>query len=416
MNITIEPSRLEGAITPPPSKSQAHRLILCAALAEGESAISNVDLSQDILATLRCTEALGASWSLAGDTLRLAGCGNPGPFLHGGRPLLRFDCGESGSTLRFLIPLALALTGGGVFTGQGRLLQRPLGPYLALLEEKGVTCTLTKEALILRGTLTPGLYRLPGDVSSQFFTGLLYGLSLLEEPSVLESTTPLESAAYVDMTIQAMGCFDVAVSRKEAGRFQIPGGQPYKAQALSVEADWSQAAFWYAAAGVGNAVTVTGMTEDSLQGDRIILEYGKQLTSPEESLTLDMSGCPDLLPPLAAWAALRSGGVTVLGNAGRLRMKESDRLKSVTAVLRTLGADVTETPDSLVIRGQETLPGGIATDCWGDHRIAMMAAIAATRCREPVMLRGAECVAKSYPGFWEDYRMLGGIIHEHPGA
>ena len=214
MNITIEPSRLEGAITPPPSKSQAHRLILCAALAGGESAISNVDLSQDILATLRCAEALGASWSLAGNTLRLAGCGDPGPFLHGGRPLPRFDCGESGSTLRFLIPLALALTGGGVFTGQGRLLQRPLGPYLALLEEKGVTCTLTKEALILRGTLAPGLYRLPGDVSSQFFTGLLYGLSLLEEPSVLESTTPLESAAYVDMTIQAMGRFDVTVSRK----------------------------------------------------------------------------------------------------------------------------------------------------------------------------------------------------------
>lgn len=416
MNITIEPSRLEGAITPPPSKSQAHRLILCAALAGEESAITNVDLSQDILATLRCAEALGASWSLAGDTLRLAGCGDPGPFLHGGRPLPRFDCGESGSTLRFLIPLALALTGGGVFTGQGRLLQRPLGPYLALLEKKGITYTLTEEALTLRGTLTPGLYRLPGDVSSQFFTGLLYGLSLLEGPSVLESTTPLESAAYVDMTIQAMGRFGVTVSRKKADRFQIPGGQPYMAQALSVEADWSQAAFWYAAAGVGNAVTVTGMAEDSLQGDRIILEYGRRLSGLEEHLVLDMSGCPDLLPPLAAWAALRGGGVTVLGNAGRLRLKESDRLKSVTTVLQALGADVTETPDSLVIRGQETLPGGTATDCWGDHRIAMMAAIAATRCREPVTLRGAECVAKSYPGFWEDYRMLGGIIHEHPGA
>ena len=416
MNITIEPYRLEGAITPPPSKSQAHRLILCAALARGESAISNVDLSQDILATLRCGEVLGASWSLAGNTLRLAGCGDPGPFLHGGRPLPRFDCGESGSTLRFMIPLALALTDGGLFTGRGRLLRRPLEPYLALFAEKGITCIQMPDALSFRGSLTPGPYRLPGNVSSQFFTGLLYGLSLLDGPSVLESTTLLESAAYVDMTIQAMGRFGVEVFREEDSRFRIPGGQSYTPRALPVEADWSQAAFWYAAAGVGNAVTVAGMAEDSLQGDRVILDYGRQLSGPQEHLALDMSGCPDLLPPLAAWAALRGGGVTVLGNAGRLRLKESDRLKSVTAVLRALGADVTETPDSLVIRGQETLPGGTAADCWGDHRIAMMAAIAATRCREPVTLRGAECVAKSYPGFWEDYRMLGGIIHEHPGA
>lgn len=416
MKITIEPHVLEGAITPPPSKSQAHRLILCAALAQGESALDNVDLSQDILATLRCVETLGASWTLAGDTLHLAGCGDPGPFLHGGRPLLRFDCGESGSTLRFMIPVALALAGGGVFTGRGRLLQRPLAPYLSLFEEKGIDCTQTQETLIIRGGLTPGMYRLPGDVSSQFFTGLLYGLSLLDGPSVLESTTKLESAAYVDMTIHAMGRFGVTVSRDGRNRFMIPGRQAYLAQTLSVEADWSQAAFWYAAAGMGNPVAVTGMAGDSCQGDRIIQAYGKQLAGSESPITLDMSVCPDLLPPLAAWAALRCGGVTVLGSAGRLRLKESDRLKSVTAVLRALGADVTEGPDSLVIRGRETLTGGAETDCWGDHRIAMMAAIAATRCREPVTLRGAECVAKSYPGFWEDYRMLGGIIHEYPGT
>lgn len=412
MTITITPGPLAGTVTPPPSKSQAHRLILCAVLAQGESAIRHVDLSQDILATLRCAEALGASWSLAGETLRLAGCGDPGPFLHGGRPLPRFSCGESGSTLRFFIPVALAIAGGGIFTGQGRLLQRPLDPYLDLLAEKGISCRLDPDCLSLRGRLQPGTYRLPGNVSSQFFTGLLYGLSLLDGPSVLESTTTLESAAYVDMTIQAMGRFGVSISADGPGRFSIPGGQTYTARELAVEADWSQAAFWYAAGGIGNQVSVAGMAEDSHQGDRVILDYGRRLMESAADVTLDMSGCPDLLPPLAAWAALRPG-TTVLGNAGRLRMKESDRLQSVTAVLTALGADIREEPDRLVIQGREILPGGAEMDCFGDHRIAMMAAVAATRCRESVTLRGAECVAKSYPGFWEDYCMLGGIIHEH---
>lgn len=412
MTITITPGPLVGTVTPPPSKSQAHRLILCAALAQGESLVSHVDLSQDILATLRCSEALGASWSLAGETLRLAGCGDPGPFLHGGRPLPRFSCGESGSTLRFFIPVALAIAGGGIFTGQGRLLQRPLGPYLDLLAEKGISCHLDPDCLSLRGRLQPGTYRLPGNVSSQFFTGLLYGLSLMDGPSVLESTTALESAAYVDMTIQAMSRFGVSVSADGPGRFSIPGGQAYTARELAVEADWSQAAFWYAAKGVGNDVSVTGMAEDSLQGDRVILDYGRRLMESEADVVLDMSGCPDLLPPLAAWAALRPG-TTVLGNAGRLRMKESDRLQSVTAVLRALGADVREEPDQLVVRGREILAGGAEVNCFGDHRIAMMAAVAATRCRESIVLQGAECVAKSYPGFWEDYCMLGGTIHEH---
>lgn len=412
MTITITPGLLAGTVTPPPSKSQAHRLILCAALAHGESMVSHVDLSQDILATLRCAEALGASWSLAGDTLRLAGCGDPGPFLHGGRPIPHFSCGESGSTLRFFIPVALAIAGGGIFTGQGRLLQRPLGPYLDLMAEKDISFRLAPDCLSLQGSLQPGTYRLPGHVSSQFFTGLLYGLSLLDGPSVLESTTPLESAAYVDMTVQAMGRFGVSVSVDGPGRFSIPGGQTYAPRELEVEADWSQAAFWYAACGIGNKVSVTGMAEDSLQGDRVILAYGQQLMESEADVTLDMSGCPDLLPPLAAWAALRPG-VTILANAGRLRMKESDRLQSVTTVLQALGADIREEPDQLVIQGREELPGGAEVNCFGDHRIAMMAAIAATRCRESVTLRGAECVAKSYPGFWEDYCMLGGTIHEH---
>ena len=210
MDLPITPRKLSGAVTPPPSKSQAHRLILCADLAEGESAISNVDLSQDILATLRCTEALGASWSLAGDTLRLAGCGNPGPFLHAGRPLLRFDCGESGSTLRFLIPLALLVNGEAALTGHGRLMERPLKPYEDLFREKGIAWEIPDGILPVDGgrgydrlAMDPGEYRLPGNVSSQFFTGLLFALPLLDGDSALVPTTPLESRDYLALTRQA---------------------------------------------------------------------------------------------------------------------------------------------------------------------------------------------------------------------
>ena len=264
-----------------------------------------------------------------------------------------------------------------------------------------------------RLALDPGEYRLPGNVSSQFFTGLLFALPLLDGDSALVPTTPLESRDYLELTRQAQALAGVH-SQWQGDALSIPGGQRYQPFAASVEADWSQAAFWYAAAGTGSAVSIADMAMDSRQGDRVILDYGRQLMERDTDVTLDMSGCPDLLPPLAAWAALRPG-TTVLANAGRLRMKESDRLHSVTAVLSALGAHVREEPDHLVIQGQEVLPGGVEVDCWGDHRIAMMAAVAATCCREPVTLRGAECVAKSYPTFWEDYRMLGGHVYEHPG-
>ena len=420
MNITITPHRLEGAITPPPSKSQAHRLLIAAALSDGRSVLTGLGDSQDITATRRCLSALGAGIEdLWENAVRVHGLGaslvQAGPV-----PLL--DCGESGSTLRFLIPVALLVNGAAALTGHGRLMERPLQPYEDLFREKGVAWEIRNGVLRLDGgrgcdrlALDPGEYRLPGNVSSQFFTGLLFALPLLDGDSTLIPTTPLESRDYLELTRQAQALAGVR-SQWRGDALLIPGGQRYQPFTASVEADWSQAAFWYAAGGVGNAVTVTGMAADSRQGDRVILDYGRRLMESGSDVTLDMSGCPDLLPPLAAWAALRGGGVTVLANAGRLRLKESDRLKSVTAVLRALGADVTETPDSLVIRGRESLPGGAETDCWGDHRIAMMAAIAATRCREPVTLSGAECVSKSYPGFWEDYRMLGGIIHEHPGA
>ena len=415
MNITITPAKLAGTIVPPPSKSQAHRALIAAALAHGESVISNVALSQDIEATLRCLEELGAEFTVDGSTITVRGMGANAmsPLRRMAYP--RLDCGESGSTLRFLIPIALAVRGGGIFTGSGRLMERPLKPYFDLFDEKGIAYELKDNTLTVSGLLEPGEYRLPGDVSSQFFTGLLFALPLLGGPSALIPTGPLESGGYVQMTLQAMALFGVEfpATLSLPPHYHPQGNQTYRAANAAVEADWSQAAFWYAAGALGNPVVPAGMDPYSLQGDRVVMEQLLALSGPGD-LALDVSGCPDLVPPLAATAALRAGRATRLTNAARLRIKESDRLASVTAVLGALGADITEGPDFLEIRGKETLSGGAAVDSFNDHRIAMMAAIAATRCETPITITGAQCVAKSYPDFWEVYGQLGGNVRRTP--
>ncbi len=410
MNVTITPGRLSGTVTPPPSKSQSHRLLIAAALAHGESMITNMARSQDIEATVNCLEELGAGFSWAGSTVTVRGMGANAmsPLRRMAYP--RLDCGESGSTLRFLIPIALAVRGGGIFTGRGRLMERPLRPYFDLFDEKGIFYELKDGALTVAGTLAPGEYRLPGDVSSQFFTGLLFALPLLNGPSAIIPTTPLESEGYIQMTLQAMGQFGVEmpVTMSLPPQYHPQGNQTYRAAKVQVEGDWSQAAFWYAAMYLSD-VNVSGLNFRSTQGDRVMADYFDQFFMGSNDY--DVSGCPDLVPPLAAMAALCPGGnVTRLINAARLRLKESDRLSSVTAVLNAMGADVTEGPDFLEIRGKETLAGGVTVDSFNDHRIAMMAAIAAVRCNHPVTINAAECVAKSYPGFWEDFERLGGKI------
>ena len=387
MNVTITPGLLRGAITPPPSKSQAHRLLIAAALADGESRIEHLADSQDIQATRRCMAALKA----------------PGEDL----PVL--DCGESGSTLRFLIPVALALRDGGRFTGRGRLMERPQKPYFDLFDEKGIAYRQEDGVLTVQGRLTPGTFALPGDVSSQFVTGLLYALPLLEGDSRITLTTPLESRGYVDMTLEALERFGIRAECPDGRTLRVPGGHTYRPCRAAVESDYSQAAFYYAANGLGGQVEILGLNPRSAQGDRCIVPYHMQLCGPGEA-ELDVSQCPDLVPPLAAHAALRQG-ITRIVNAARLRIKESDRLTAVTQVLTALGADVVEGADRLTITGQpEGLAGGVTVDSHNDHRIAMMAAIAATRCAAPVTIIGAECVAKSYPDFWEDYERLGGQI------
>ena len=391
MNLTIMPALLSGTVTPPPSKSQAHRYLIAAALAGEGSVIENLADSQDIQATRWWMKTMMTS----------------------GRRIAEFNCLESGSTLRFLIPIALALRGGGRFTGHGRLMERPQQPYFDLFDEKGIRYELKNGFLTVEGQLTPGAFRLPGNVSSQFVTGLLYALPLLAGDSRIVLTTDLESRSYVDMTLEALSAFGVTAAWEDSRTLAVPGGQSYIPATVRVEGDWSQAAFWFAAISLGSRLEIEGLQQLSAQGDRVIRDHFVRLTPPGD-VDIDLSGCPDLAPPLAAMAVLRRGDTRLL-NAGRLRLKESDRLTSITAALGALGTSIEEQPDSLIVHGVETLAGGCTVDCWNDHRIAMMTAIAATRCEKPVALLGAECVAKSYPDFWRDYQMLGGEIREHTG-
>ena len=408
MDIRITPKKLSGTVTPPPSKSMAHRLIIAAALASGTSIIRNVAFSQDIEATLRCMEALGARWErLAPDAVRVAGVGQTSPKSFSQFP--HFDCGESGSTLRFLIPIALAVAGGGVFTGHGRLMERPQKPYFDLFEEKGIAYSLESGVLTVEGRLTPGEFRLPGNVSSQFFTGLLYSLPLLDGPSTIVPTTNIESWDYILMTMDALIGAGISVAEPREGRdfFHITPSA-YMPFDRAVETDWSQAGFWYTAKSLGNPVEVAGLNPISSQGDRIVAAHSLRLSRPGD-VEIDVSDCPDLLPPLAVMASIRQG-TTRFVNAARLRMKESDRLTTTTNLLNTLGGTAEEGADSLTVRGMSWFTGG-TVDGANDHRIVMAAAIAATRSAAPVTILGAQAVRKSYPDFFEVYQRLGGAVH-----
>ena len=409
MDMKIIPRKLSGSVTPPPSKSMVHRLLIAAALSGGISTLENIDFSEDIAATLRCLRAMGVgAEQLSAHTLRIHGIGHSIPQAASFDEFPHFDRGESGSTLRFLIPVALAVIGGGVFTGRGRLMERPQQPYFDLFAEKGIAYELKDGALTVQGRLTPGEYKLPGNVSSQFFTGLLFALSLLDAPSTLVSTTPLESAAYIAMTVDAMAQAGVTVDRSEDGLCFTVHPAPYQPLDLTTEADWSQAAFWYAANFLDCGVSIQNLNPNSAQGDMVIADLYWKLARPGD-VTVDLSGCPDLLPPLAVMAAVRTG-TTHFVNAARLRIKESDRLAAVSRMLTALGGQAEEGPDSLTVCGSPTLTGGTADGC-NDHRIVMAAAIAATACRTPVTILGAEAVSKSYPDFFEVYRSLGGECH-----
>jgi 3-phosphoshikimate 1-carboxyvinyltransferase len=403
MDLRITPHKLSGTVSVPASKSMAHRAIICAALADGVSHISHVTFSKDIHATLSVMQALGASYQIDGDTITLTGISSPAAEATA-------DCCESGSTLRFLIPVAAALGTATTFLGQGRLPERPITPYLRELPPKGITFDYQNTMpFTIAGKLRPGRFELEGDISSQFITGLLFALPLLDGDSEIVLTSPLQSKPYADMTIDCMARFGVTVTETESG-YRIPGGQTYQATDLTVEGDFSQAAFFFAANAIGNHVTLENIPEKSVQGDRKIVEILDEMWyNKNETLFVNAADIPDLVPILAVAASLCPRTVQICG-AERLRIKESDRLETTAALLNALGGSVQITADGLIITPVSGFTGG-TVDSAGDHRIAMCAAVAATRASGDVIVKGAQCVEKSYPAFFEDYQSIGGITN-----
>lgn len=415
MNKTILPGARTGEVHIPASKSQAHRMLLCAAMGEKEITLRCRGLSKDILATVACLKALGASVDAEGEVLHLRPVSAPPPGLC---PL---PCGESGSTLRFLLPLVGALGASAVFEREGRLPERPIEPLRRELCRNGMDIRGDGARLYCSGQLRPGAFFLPGNISSQYISALLMTLPLLEGESTLHIEGALESAAYVAMTEEVLRLGGVQTEKTGAG-YRIPGGQRCRfAPELSVEGDYSNAAFFLCAGALSErGIRVTGLDPQSRQGDRAIVplleEMGAQVASDGSSvtvkraalhgITIDASPIPDLIPVLSVVAAAASGETRVI-HAQRLRLKESDRLHSTTQMLRALGAEAEELPDGLVIRGGRTLAGGTVDAC-GDHRIAMSAAVAGGICRGAVTICGSECVQKSYPDFWTDFQQLKG--------
>ena len=397
----IRPGKLSGTIPAIPSKSEAHRSLICAALADAPTILAMGPGSEDIDATIRCLCAMGAKVRREENSLHIS------PIETLPESCLA-DCGESGSTLRFLLPVAGALGVDTRFQMHGRLPQRPISPLDRELQRSG--CSLSRpEADVLRisGRLRPGEYELPGDVSSQYISGILFALSLLDGESILRVCGKMESAGYVDMTLQSLSAFGSEPERipggwriSGTGRFRSPG-------MLTIGGDWSNAAFWLCADAIdGCRVSMTGLNENSAQGDRRILEELRRMRVGG-GITIDAANIPDLVPILAATACARGQDMRII-NAQRLRIKESDRLESVSRTLNRLGGCVTETDDGLLVDASRPL-GGEVHAC-GDHRIAMMAAIASCACENEVVIHGAEAVNKSYPGFWADFAALGGCV------
>ena len=405
MNITLDNQTRKGTVKVIQSKSFAHRIMLAAALAEvtggGRTEVLLENDSEDIRATRRVIAALGRGENL-------------------------LDCGESGTTFRFIVPICAALGWQEEtrFTGQGRLLQRPMGPLMEAMEPHGTAFSYEENALVCRGRLKSGEYTIASNVSSQYISGLLFALPLLEGDSVLHLTGTVESRPYIDITLDVLKDFGIEIHEPESGLFLIPGGQVYSGPSkMEVEGDWSNAAFWMAVGIIGGGpVTVTGLNLQSVQGDRAICDvlrrFGAVIQESEEagSVTcsrpengvlhgcdIDVKDIPDAVPILSVVAAAAAGD-TKLFNAGRLRIKESDRLQTVSAMLTALGASVEEGQDWLVIHGagpDANLAGG-TVDGAGDHRIVMSGAVAAMLCTGPVTILGAQAVNKSYPGFFEE--------------
>lgn len=396
MNVTITPGKLSGSVCAIPSKSHAHRALICAAFADRPTTLLCRETNQDIEATASCLTRLGAQIHRSAQGYTIV----PVASLPRRAEL---NCHESGSTLRFLLPLAGALGVDTLFHMEGRLPRRPLSPLWEEMERMG--CTLsrpTADNIRCQGRLRAGTYEIPGNISSQYITGLLLSLIHLEGSSSIRIESKLESGPYVHLTRQTLRQFGVEITPEA-----IPGGKAlHSPGTLPIEGDWSNAAFFLAAGAMNSGVTVTGLSGSSTQGDRAI---SRLLPLMEQRCSISASDIPDLIPILSVVAAARAGAEFT--NIQRLRLKESDRVETVIRMLRALGGEAFATQDTLTVLGTG-LRGG-TVDAANDHRIAMSAAIATTVCSAPVTILGAECVQKSYPLFWEEFRRLGGNYEQH---
>lgn len=418
MRARITPAKIDsGNITIPPSKSLAHRAIICACLAPGRSVISNIDYSVDIRATIEGMRHLGASIKEDKDTLFIDGIET---FQYDGDVV---NCHESGSTLRFFLPL-FSLTGKrATFSGSKRLIERPQNVYEMLFQEQGIDFVRTYPNIIIDGRLKPGELTLKGNVSSQFITGLLFALPLLEADSKIHIESPFESRSYVDLTIQMLKRFQIIVEYEDAYTLAIKGNQQYQPTDVLVEGDYSQLVFWASLGVLNHSVETHGLDLHSLQGDKKTIDIFQSMNAGIKVLddgyqfcpgtlngtVIDLNDCPDLGPMLFALAT-QANGKTTFQNAGRLRIKESDRIKAMETELKKLGCSISSTFGTVTITGPVKLQGNVTLHGHNDHRIVMALSILATIADEPITIDDAQAISKSYPGFFKDLASCGIFI------
>ena len=414
----IKADKLVGELSPPPSKSVLHRYIIASSLAKGVSKIENISFSEDIIATIEAMKKLGANIEQKENYLLIDGSDTFKKLNEN----IEINCNESGSTLRFLFPLSIVEENKVLFKGRGKLFKRPMTPYFKNFEKYKIKHSYIDEnAILLEGQLKSGIYEIDGNISSQFITGLLFSLPLLEGESKIIINGKLESSNYIDISLDCLSKFGIKIINNSYQEIIIEGNQSYKVGNYRTEADYSQAAFFLVANAIGSKIKINDLSEDSLQGDKKIIDFISEIDkwSSKDTLILDGSETPDIIPILSLKAAV-SGKKIEIVNVERLRIKESDRLKATVEELSKLNFDLIEKKDSILINSRENFKVNknekiVSLSAHSDHRIAMMIAIAATCYDGEILLDNLDCVKKSYPNFWEVFLSLGGKIYEYLG-
>ena len=414
----IKADKLVGELSPPPSKSVLHRYIIASSLAKGTSKIENISFSEDIIATIEAMKKLGAKIEQKENYLLIDGSDT----FKNLNENIEIDCNESGSTLRFLFPLSIVKENKVLFKGRGKLFKRPMTPYFENFEKYKIKHSYIDEnEILLEGKLKAGIYEIDGNISSQFITGLLFSLPLLDGESKIIINGKLESSNYIDISLDCLSKFGIKIINNSYQEFIIEGNQSYRAGNYRTEADYSQAAFFLVANAIDSKIKINDLSENSLQGDKKIIDFISEIDNwnSKDTLILDGSETPDIIPILSLKAAVSGKKIEII-NVERLRIKESDRLKATVEELSKLNFDLIEKKDSILINSREDLKVNenekiVSLSAHSDHRIAMMIAIATTCYDGEILLDNLDCVKKSYPNFWEVFLSLGGKIYEYLG-